>query len=254
MNGTRPLWLLVAAALLGLWLYTDFGLLPTPYDLVLEPEREIPAPGSGTAFSVGDGVWMTARHVVNHCDGIGLVKNRRLVGIVDRVVHHETADLSLLFSHFSARPLPVAPPEQDPQRHERAFLIGYPAGAPGQFLAAQVEYREIERQGLPDGGFPVIVWAEQPAPPAGADYSGMSGGPVIDQNGFAVGVLVGSDNALGRIVATVPASLRDMTDSQAWNRGGAPVPNPLSADPADTGARLREENRVVEVYCHVERR
>ncbi len=243
---------MVAAALLGLWLYTDFGLLPTPYDLVLEPERDVPAPGSGTAFSVGDGVWMTARHVVNHCDGIGLVKNRKLVGIVDRAVHHESADLSLLFSHFSARPLPISAPDQDPQRHENAFLIGYPSGAPHQFLATQVEYREIEQQGLPNGGFPVIVWAERPEPPAGNDYSGMSGGPVISGSGFVVGVLVGSDNALGRIVANVPATLRDMSSGQRWNKGGTPVSAALNADPAETGARLRDENRVIEVYCHVD--
>lgn len=252
MKNTKPLWFIVAAALLGLWLYTDFDLLPTPYDLVLEPEREIRVPGSGTAFSVGRGVWMTARHVVNNCDGIGFIKNRKLIGISNRVVHHDTADASLIYSDFSAPPLPIAEPTQDPQRHEEAFLIGYPSGVPHQFHAAQVEYREVERQGVPGGAFPVIVWAERPEPPPGTEYGGMSGGPVINGEGFVVGVLVGSDNALGRIIANVPETLRQLMAAYRIRGGGTSVPSPLNGDPAGTGSRLRQENRVIEVYCHVE--
>lgn len=253
MNSTKPLWIVIAAALLGLWLYTDFDLLPTPYELVLEPEREVRAPGSGTAFSVGDGVWMTARHVVNKCDGIGFIKNRKIVGIVDRVVHHETADLSLLFSEFSALPLAIAQADRDPQRHDQAFLIGYPSGKPRQFIASQIEYREIERQGVPGGGFPVIVWAERPDPAPGTVYSGMSGGPVISGAGYVVGVLVGADNALGRIIANVPATLRETMAEHRIGTGAArPVPDTLFADPSETGSQLRDANRVIEVYCHVE--
>jgi len=252
MNNTKPIWALVAICLLGLWLYTDFDLLPTPYKLILEPEREVRAPGSGTAFSVGEGIWMTARHVVDKCDGIGFIQNRKLVGVVDRAVHHETADASLLYSDFSAPPLPVATPGMDPQRHEDAFLIGYPAGTPREFIAAQVEYREIERHGVTGGAFPVIVWAERPEPPPGTNYAGMSGGPVINGNGYVVGILVGSDDALGRIVANTPQTLRSMLPGDRSDPAAEPVPSPLAGDPSESGARLRAENRVIEVYCHVE--
>lgn len=251
MNNTKPLWILVAVCLLGLWLYTDFDLLPTPYKLVLEPEREIREPGSGTAFSVGDGLWMTARHVVDKCDGIGFIKNRKLVGVADRVVHHETADASLLYSNFSAPALPVASPEDDPQRHEEAFLVGYPAGGPREFIAVQVEYREIERHGAPDGAFPVIVWAERPEPPAGTGYAGMSGGPVINGNGYVIGILVGSDDALGRIIANTPQTLRSMLPGDGSSGDAEPVSAPLAGNLSKTGTRLRAENRVIEVYCHV---
>lgn len=252
MNNTKPLWILAAACLVGLWLYTDFDLLPTPYNLVLEPESEVRAPGSGTAFSVGDGVWMTARHVVRDCDGVGFIKNRKLVGIVDRVVDHEVADLSLLYSDFSAEPLPIATPDQDPQRHEEAFLIGFPGGVPRQFVAAQVEYREIAQHGNRNGDFPVIVWAERPEPPVGTDYAGMSGGPAINADGFVVGVLVGSDNALGRIVANVPETLRTMMQEGPGTTPAAALHAPLTHSLAETGNTLRMTNRVVEIYCHVE--
>jgi len=252
MNNTKPLWALVAICLLGLWLYTDFDLLPTPYELVLEPESEVRAPGSGTAFSVGEGLWMTARHVVDKCDGIGFIKNRKLVEVVDRAVHHETADASLLYSDFSAPPLPIAPPTNDPQRHEEAFLVGYPAGSPREFIAVEVEYRQIERYGMPGSGFPVVVWAERPEPPAGTGYAGMSGGPVINRNGYVIGILVGADNALGRIVANTPQTLRSMMPVDRPVPAAEPVPAPLAGDPSETGARLRTKNQVIEVYCHVE--
>lgn len=252
MKSTKPLWFLIGACLLGLWLYTDFDLLPTPYELVLEPESEVPAPGSGTAFSIGDGVWMTARHVVNNCDGVGFIRDRKLIGVVERTVHHNTADLSLLFSDFSAPSLPIARPEQDPNRHETAFFTGFPAGQPRSFLAAQVEYRTIERFGAEDRAFPIIVWAEQPPPAPGTVYSGMSGGPVINGAGAVVGVLVGADNALGRIVANVPETLRQMMADHGVASTGNPVTDTLVATPSDIGAALRQENRVVEVYCHVE--
>ncbi|RVU36654.1 serine protease [Hwanghaeella grinnelliae] len=252
MNNTKPLWVLVAVCLLGLWLYTDFDLLPTPYELVLEPEREIRVPGSGTAFSVGEGLWMTARHVVDKCDGIGFIKNERLVGVADRVVHHDTADASLLYADFSALPLPIARPNMDPQRHDDAFLIGYPAGSPREFIAKQVEYREIERSGVPGGAFPVIVWAERPEPPAGTDYAGMSGGPVINGEGYVIGILVGSDDALGRIVANTPTTLRSMLPGGGSSGGAQPVSSPTAGDLSEIGRRLRAENRVIQVYCHVE--
>lgn len=252
MRGTKPLWLLLAVALLSLWLYTDFDLLPTPYDLVLEPESETRAPGSGTAFSVGDGVWMTARHVVNGCDGIGFIKDRKLIGMADRVVHHGTADVSLLFSELSAPAFPIARPDQDPERHEEAFLIGYPQGGPRQFIAAQVEYRVIEQQGVSGAGFPIIVWAEKPQPPPGTAYAGMSGGPAISVDGVVVGVLVGADNALGRVIANIPETLRQMMAEHGIRSDAAPIASPLSGDISETGAWLRSDGRVIEVYCHVE--
>ncbi len=253
MNNTKPLWILVAAGLAALVLYTDFDLLPTPYKLVLAPEQTVPAPGSGTAFSVGDGVWMTARHVVNQCDAVAFIEGRKIIGVVEKVIHHDDADLSLLISDFQAAPLPIVPVGMGPARHEKAFLTGFPGGTAREFFALQVENRDIQR--AEGGHFPVIVWAERPAPNPNTSYAGMSGGPVFNGNGYVIGVLVGSDNELGRIVANPPAVLREILAEHAVlnsNASAGPLAGVASGPASETGARLRGAHQVMQIYCHVD--
>jgi len=258
MGGTRAVWLVMAAAMAGLLFYTDFDLLPAPYELVLESDDGPPVSGTGTAFSIGDGVWMTARHVVDACDTIVLLDGRAAAGLAEGAVHHPTADVSLLFSDLSAEPLPLATGQDAPARHSTAYLFGFPRGAPRGFAAALVEARDLDREDPREKAFPVLVWAEQPRPPGFVDYGGLSGGPVIAPNGTVVGVSVGSDVILGRVLAAAPSVLRDMIDTAGL--AGALMPSGPStalaetleaATPAEMETALRKQGRIRQIYCHV---
>ena len=258
MRGTRALWLVMAAAMAGLLLYTDFDLLPAPYELVLESDDGPPASGIGTAFSVGDGVWLTARHVVDACETVVFLDGRQAAGLAQRTVHHPSADLSLLFSDLSAEPLPIAAEDDAPSRHSTAYLFGFPRGVPRGFAAALVEARDLDRENPREKAFPILVWAEQPRPDGFVDYGGLSGGPVIAPGGMVVGVSVGSDVILGRILAAAPSLLREMVSGRfvAAERvaSGPPIAlaDALGTDtPADMETALRRQGRIRQIYCHV---
>ena len=54
---------------------------------------------TGTAFSIRDeGVWFTARHVVDGCDRIGLQTGARKAAKVQRVQSHPRADIAVLWT------------------------------------------------------------------------------------------------------------------------------------------------------------
>ena len=246
MKGTRALWFVIAAALAGLLIYTDFDLLPAPYNLVLESEHGPRASGTGTAFSVGDGVWLTARHVVNACKAVVFLEDGDgVVGFATRTVHHPTADVSLLFSDLRGPPLRIASAEEEPDRHANGYLFGFPRRTYRSFPAKLVEARILDREAPTEAPFPILIWAEQPKPDRPPDYGGLSGGPVLDGQGRVVGLSVGSDTHLGRVLAAAPELLREMM-------GRHVRPDMLGRDPGTalpSGEDLRAQGTVRQIFC-----
>lgn len=259
MPGTKFLWIGIAVAMGALLVYTDFDLLPAPYELVLESETGPPVSGTGTAFSIGNGVWMTARHVVDACDAIVFIDGQTAVGLVDKTVHHPYADLSLLFSDVSALAIPIASTASGPDRHAEAYLFGFPGGHPRAFAAALVEARDLNRENPNERAFPILVWAEQSARSDYVDYGGLSGGPVIDQSGQVIGVSVGADPYLQRVLAAAPLLLNEMVSGRYLDEEQLQSVSEREAvrglddtTVGETETALRSQGRIRQLYCHVE--
>jgi len=79
--------------------------------------------GMGTAFSINDkGLWLTARHVVDSCDSVGLrIGMGRVVRVDAQIV--QNSDLAVLRSDWDRRPLPA---DLENQRHHSADFQARP--------------------------------------------------------------------------------------------------------------------------------
>jgi S1-C subfamily serine protease len=96
------------------------------FSITVEPFRPGMV-GVGTAFSVGSGVWLTARHVANRgCRQVVLVVDG-VKTLAEIVFLHPDADLAVLRTGLraaSALPLSAAPVTEG----ETGYAFGFPAG------------------------------------------------------------------------------------------------------------------------------
>ena len=140
---------------------------------------------SGTAFYLGNNLWMTARHVINECREVYL-KNDNKNTFIEKILIHPNSDLAL-FSNNSLIPEKF---EIGKEISEIAFSSGYPAGKPGDvalefagFMAMEARsYNILEKHSI----YAVL----EKNPRNLLSFGGISGGPAFDNNGDINGVVV----------------------------------------------------------------
>ena len=162
---------------------------------------------TGTAFSVNrSGVWITARHVTDGCDIVGLQKaNGRLVR-VGRVRHESNSDISVLWTGGGTPALPVVTPKI--RIGEDGYSFGFPKGNPGDVHARVLGRGRMLARGRYQTNEPVVAWTQvKRIPDIGADLSGISGGPWVNAKGEVIGVHVAGAPRRGRSYSTAPSSL-----------------------------------------------
>lgn len=204
---------------------------------------------SGTAFPVGVGVWMTARHVVDGCAKIGIVTSPKRAVRGDAVVVHDNADLALFRS--SVRAAPVAVGDDDLKVGQAGYHFGFPKGQPGAMRSRLLGSGTMRLSGRYSTREPILAWAEiSRVPDTDGPLSGISGGPVFDAAGRLVGVHVAGSLRRGRSFTTAPQSMREL-----WSRAGVstvtdgPVPALTDRDFASAGERLRQDLIVAKAIC-----
>lgn len=249
--------MIVLGALAALAAVTRFDLLPPLADYRFQPEVGAPQSATGSAFSVGGGVWITARHVVDRCDsvwlaGIGEQEPRP----VRSITHHSHADASLLLTGWDRPGLPIAGRGIEFQRGAQTLHIGFPAAQPDAVRALYTGAQWITRPEYGPGAARNHFWAVADPAPDGRDYGGLSGGPVLAPNGAVVGIVVGSVRRLDRIIAHDAGVIRDLFDRQDEIES-APVSPAIRNAPARAmdGAMAEavfQQSQVVLVYCAVE--
>ena len=214
------------------------------------PEKQ---PSTGTAFAIGGGWWLTARHVADGCDGIGLITGPRQAARTQQVVIHPNADLALLSLRLDPEPFPFL--TEALHRGQDGFVIGYPQGSPGDVHAQLMGRVRLKSVGRYRTDEPILAWAERRRVPDSLPaLGGLSGGPMFNERGQIIGVLVAASERRGRVMTSDPSSVRWLLDQA----GLRPDPNARTIDLAVSnfvgqGNDLREDFRVAKVICNVKR-
>ena len=140
---------------------------------------------SGTAFYLGNNLWMTARHVINECKEVYL-KNDNKNSFIEKILIHPNSDLAL----FTNNNLIPEKFEIGKEISKIAFSSGYPAGNPGDvalefagFMAMEARsYNILEKHSI----YAVL----EKNPRNLLSFGGISGGPAFDSSGNINGVVV----------------------------------------------------------------
>lgn len=226
----------------------DLGpLLPSesPRDERILVQIEEAKSGIGTAFASSDnGEWVTARHVVDSCQDIGIkIASRQLLRI-NKAELLQNADLARLSTDWTRTPLPT---DLNTPRTvgETGYFFGYPQGDPGEVVASLLSRGRMQVRGRYRTDEGVLVWSElSRSRGLLGSLGGLSGGPVLDKDGELIGVVAAETMRRGRIYTVSPANLRRIV---------APTHSPAEAltlkDYALQADRLRRDRRIAQVVC-----
>ena len=178
----------------------------TPFDpAVTVNAPDIPfQPASGTAFSISRaGRWVTARHVVEGCRRPAiLVGGGRAVAADVRLAPR--ADIAVLLTRGGADAVPVSS-LQSLHTGQRAFHPGYPQARAGEVTSRLLGRETLKVRGRGQRDEPVLAWAEVGRTDGlGGTLAGLSGAPVLDRQGRAIGVTIAESPRRGRIYTTSP--------------------------------------------------
>jgi hypothetical protein len=161
----------------------------------------------GTAYAIGPhGLWLTARHVVDHCRAVTVEGGSVLTQLlVIEITAHERADVAVIRTTamgLNVKPLPVAAKSEETPE---GFEIGFPGGRPAAFASRYIGSTRARRVGAHPSENDSMVWAIASQVNRGdGELAGLAGGPVLDATGRAIGVVVGQSLRRGRIVTTLP--------------------------------------------------
>lgn len=209
------------------------------------------ASGMGTAFAItADGWWLTARHVVDGCQKIGLVVSRGAAAPVREVKRALFADLALIRTDIAPAALAIDTSERHFQVGQRAFHIGFPQGRAGEAYSRLIGRETLVATGRYEVQEPVLAWAElgRTSRMAGS-LAGMSGGPAIAANGQVIGVTVAESVRRGRIYTAAPSSILRLLRVEQVKPEGAPAPRLAPDNYGQEADDLRRSLAIAQVVC-----
>ncbi len=206
----------------------------------------------GAAFAVAEGgVWLTARSEVHGCERLALkVAEGRAVGA--HLAEGGDGAIAVLRTQGGPPPLVIAT-GLEPRDGVRAFLIGFPKGAPGEASVMRMTTSELPRESRAQPAIPVQVWAEtgrttaMPGP-----LTGLVGAPVVGADHQVVGLVLRQEARHARFYSTGAAALNAAV--RAANASPAP-PAPAETATVENYGRvaddLRRSRQVAQVLCLV---
>ncbi len=208
--------------------------------------------GTGTAFAVGRGLWLTAAHVVAGCAEVGLYTGPNDGVWAQAVSVSPSADVALVSAPLDTRSLQLRLDPGALTLGASAYHVGYPQGRPGEVASRLIGREVMVTRGGVRRREPVLAWVEVSRTRGlKGSLGGLSGGPAFADDGAVVGVTVAEAPRRGRIYTAAPASIQDTFRIA----GAAPGPQASTAPPF-TGAEyprvasaLREELQVAKVFC-----
>ncbi|KCZ45443.1 S1 family peptidase [Hyphomonas pacifica] len=225
---------------------------PSPLDEQVLVQVNEPKDGIGTAFAVNkSGQWITARHVVDGCNSVGLLVAPGQYVPVESIVVDPDHDLALLSTGRS--PSPVKFDLDSPLRiGAHGYHVGYPQGRPGEVATKLMSRSKLITRGRREGAEPILAWAEIGRTRGlTGSLGGISGGPVFDNKGEVRGVIVAESPRRGRIYTAAPTSIDAFLTSLSVDREDGPTEifQEETYGPMSDNARRRLQ--VVKVACRV---
>ncbi|HZZ87317.1 MAG TPA: serine protease [Caulobacteraceae bacterium] len=204
---------------------------------------------AGTAFSVSDtGVWLTARHVVEHCARAAIMVNGTQ-GVAARVRLPASGEAAVLLTADGAPALPLA---RGPlRRGQLGYEAGFPRGRPGEVAGRLLGRGMLYLRGRGVRRVPVLIWAEigRTEGLRGA-LTGMSGAPAMDGQGRVVGVAVAEAPRRGRLYTTTPDALQGALTAARVRHARGAAGLTITADNYGLAADdLRRSLRIAPVVC-----
>jgi S1-C subfamily serine protease len=224
---------------------------PSQYDPAVLVEVGPIASGMGTAFAISpDGWWLTARHVVDGCDAVGLVVSRGQAVRVDDVKRAEFADIALLRTESAPAAMSLDTSERRFQIGQRAFHVGFPQGQPGEAYSRLIGRETLIARGRYDLEEPVLVWAELGRTSGlRGSLAGISGGPALAANGQVIGITVAESARRGRIYTAAPSSILRLLNVEQVAATGAPGERMTPDNYGQESDDLRRNLAVAQVVC-----
>lgn len=162
--------------------------------------------GSGTAFVVGPGAWLTARHVIDGCDDLGVIVAPKKAMRAAEVIHHPDADISLMRTRRAPQAFAFG---EQPRNGDDAYMIGFPKGQPGGVHGRKIGTTTLKERGRYKTRELADVWSENSRVPDRFDsLGGLSGGPVFSDDGRFVGVVLAEERRRGRVITAQTATVK----------------------------------------------
>lgn len=225
------------------------AMLPneTPRDERIIVNVERAGSGIGTAFAIDDsGKWMTARHVVDSCDQVGIKISSRQVMRVESFVS-EDSDTAILTGQWERKPL-ASDLFNERQIGERGFFFGFPQGRPGEVVGSLLARNRMIVKGRYRSDEAILAWSEIGRTRGlFGSLGGLSGAPVMDRDGEVIGVVSAESPRRGRIYTVAPENLQGLIKTPKAEAEALSLESyGLQAD------RLRRERRIAQVICIVE--
>ena len=224
-------------------------LLPgeNPRDRTVLVELPDAESGVGTAFAIdNNGNWVTARHVVDSCDKVGLRLGVSRGMTLDVDISPDS-DTAILRSKWKRQPLPT---DLDTKRRlgEYGFFFGFPQGRPGEVVGSLLGRHRMVVRGRYNTTEPILAWSEVGRTKSLiGSLGGLSGAPVLDQDGEVMGVVAAESPRRGRVYSVAPRMLKDIIPA------GTKLPaEPIVTERFDKHAdSYRRERRIAQVVCIV---
>ncbi len=224
-------------------------ILPSesPRDHSVMVSVDSPKSGLGTAFAIDhDGHWLTARHVVDGCQAVGIHIGKQALKANTQI--SPDSDTAILSTDWKRQPLKA---DLNTPRHigELGFFFGFPQGKPGEIVGELLGRHRLIVRGRYDNEEPILAWTEigRTRGLVGS-LGGLSGAPVLDIDGEVIGLVSAESIRRGRVYTVAPRNLRELItdndDAQAET-----IELERYGQQAD---RYRRDRRITKVICLVE--